>query len=231
MSIKFPTIFLFSMTIATVSYGQDSLEEMSLEDLMNIDVKVTTETSQSLREAPGIVTVINDTDIKRMGARDLKEILASVPGITFGQDVIGVISTINRGIWAQEGRILVLVDGVEMNEVSYGTIQLTNHFPAEQIQKIEIIRGPGSANYGGFAELGVINIITKNGKDIDGVQISSRYAVTANEVSRKTLNFMWGKQIEDLNLSFKGTTSKGNSPDLLSQEVQLQKTKKLILKD
>lgn len=153
------TIMTALLLFTNISFAQESLEDMSLEDLMDVEVEVATETKQSLREAPGIVTVITDKDIKRIGARDLKDILDSVPGFTFGQDVLGVVSTINRGIWAQEGRVLILMDGVEMNEVSYGSIQLTNHFPAEQIKKIEIIRGPGSVVYGGFAELGLILLL------------------------------------------------------------------------
>jgi outer membrane cobalamin receptor len=205
--------FVFLLLLSSNLFSQTVIDGMSLEDLMNVDIEVATETKQTLREAPGIVTVINAADIKRIGARDLKEVLETVPGITFGQDVIGVISTINRGIWGQEGRMLVLVDGVEMNEVSYGTIQLTNHFPSEHIKKIEIIRGPGSANYGGFAELGVINIITKSGEDLDGVEVSTLYATTADEASRRTVSFMFGKKIENLSLSFKGTSSIGNESD------------------
>ncbi len=128
------------------------LKDLSLEELMDVKVTEATDTEKSLREAPGINSVISDDQIKLLGARDLMEVLATVPGITFGHDVLGNFSIIMREIWAQEGRILLLIDGLE----------LANHFPAEHIKRVEIIRSPGSAIYGGFAELGVINFITKN---------------------------------------------------------------------
>ena len=66
-----------------------------------------------------------------------------------------------RGLWGQEGKILLLIDGKEMNEQLYSTIQLGHEFPVELIERIEVVRGPGSVIYGGNAELAVINVITR----------------------------------------------------------------------
>ena len=95
--------------------------------------------------------------------------LALVPGFDFGQDTNGVTGPSFRGIWGYEGKILLLWDGIEMNETFFGNIPLGNHFPVDQIQRVEIIRGPGSAMYGGFAEVAVIKVTTLQAEDLKGV--------------------------------------------------------------
>ena len=86
-----------------------------------------------------------------------------VPGFHFGVDVTNVVGVGVRGNWGHEGKVLMLIDGMEMNENLFSTLQFGQHYNLQNIEKIEIIRGPGSSIYGGFAELGVINIITKSG--------------------------------------------------------------------
>jgi outer membrane cobalamin receptor len=107
------------------------------------------------RQAPGIVTVITREEIINSGARNLMDVLRLVPGLDFGVDVESSLGLGVRGNWAYEGKILVLVDGQRYNESFFGSAQLERISP-EQVERIEIVRGPGSAVYGGFAELGVI---------------------------------------------------------------------------
>src|SRR6185436_9636381 len=152
-----------------------SFYEMSLEQLMNIEISVASRKALTPRESPGIVTLITEDEITNSGAQDLMDILRLVPGFDFGSDVEGVVGLGIRGNWAHEGKMLLLIDGQQMNEALYSTIQLGNHYPVQQIRKIEIIRGPGSAMYGGNAEYAVINIITKNDKEFTGVSVSADY--------------------------------------------------------
>jgi outer membrane cobalamin receptor len=76
---------------------------------------------------------------------------------------------------AHEGKVLLLLDGEEMNEIAYSSIQLGNRYPLDAIQKIEVIRGPGSASHGGYAELAVVNIVSKKASDQEGVRVSALY--------------------------------------------------------
>lgn len=108
--------------------------------------------------------MITAEEIKNLRSRDLIDVLNLVPGMNFGVDVQGVVGISSRGNWAHEGKILVLLDGQEMNEILFSSTQFGQRYDISQIEKIEIIRGPGSSIYGGYAELGVINIITKGGK-------------------------------------------------------------------
>ncbi len=157
-------------TMALPAHSQEiNLDSVSLEDLLNVKTAVTSKKETSLRASSGIVTVISDEDIKDMGARDLIDVLNTVPGISFAADVEGVVSVGLRGLWVYTGQYLLLIDGIDFNELSYAGTQYGNEFPVDQIKRIEIIRGPGSAIYGGSAELAVISITSKKGADLKGV--------------------------------------------------------------
>src|SRR5664279_4000841 len=114
-----------------------------------------------LKDSPAVVTVVSGEDIRSTGARDLIDILYLVPGYFMGVDTEGVVGPGFRGLWGHEGKILLMIDGKEMNELLFSNMQLGNEFPVELIERVEVVRGPGSVSYGGSAELSVINIVTR----------------------------------------------------------------------
>ena len=206
-----------SVTKVDVSEIQSSDDEallgMSLEELMNVEVSVSTKKALSIRETPGIVTVINRQEILNSGARDLVDILTLfVPGITFGAEVEGAVGISMRGIWGNEGKILLMIDGQELNEEMFASMVYGNHYPADNIAKIEIIRGPGSAIYGGYAGLGVINIITR-GTEEDGSWLSGVYSQMDKTYSHRNAAFGFGKQSEDLSVSLSAVAGQGMRSD------------------
>ncbi|OFX19069.1 MAG: hypothetical protein A2041_00765 [Bacteroidetes bacterium GWA2_31_9b] len=191
----------------------DDLLELSLEELLNIPVTVSSKKALSLRESPGIISVITEDEIQNSGARDLIDVLRLVPGIEFGTDVQGVTGISMRGNWAHEGKVLLMLDGQEQNELSFSTLLFGNHYPVDNIKKIEIIRGPGSSIYGGFAELGVINIITKGGEDINGFSVGVNYGQLSDTYGHKNINLSAGKKINDFEIALHGFYGKGNRSD------------------
>jgi len=210
--------------------GKDTLDyyDMSLEQLLNVKghgvpseleafinslISVASKKPLSTRESPSILTLVTQEEITASGARDLIDVLRLVPGIDFGVDVQGVVGIGMRGNWAHEGKVLLLLDGQEMNENMYATTQFGNHFPVDQIKKIEIIRGPGSAIYGGYAEYGVINIITKQGGDINGVTVSGIYGQTSKDYMRRDISVSAGKKMNDLEWSLSGMIGQGQRSD------------------
>lgn len=189
--------------------------DMTLEELMNIEMTVASTKALSPRESPGVVTLITSDQIENSGARDLIDVLRMVPGFEFGVDVQGVVGVGLRGNWGHEGKILIQLDGQEMNERNFATTQLGHHFPLHQIERIEIIRGPGSATYGGYAELGVINIITKKGNDLTGGSFSTTYGAYENTMGRSSASFMLGSSNDDVTYDVKGFYQVGNRSDRL----------------
>lgn len=182
---------------------------ISIDELLNMSMTVSSKTSLTPRETPGIVSVITSEDIKISGARDLIDILQTIPGFSFGYDVDGIIGISARGNWGHEGKVLLLVDGQEYNEGMYSTTQFGNHIPVDQIEKIEIIRGPGSSIYGGYAELGVINITTKTAKAINGYEIYGTGGAYSDMLSRTSAGINYGKKIKDFEVDFKSFYAKG----------------------
>jgi outer membrane receptor for ferrienterochelin and colicin len=143
------------------SFSNSEMAGMSLDQLLALRLDVASNVGRPLREQPGIVSVITADDIRAMGARSLLDVLRLVPGFDIEQDATSISSWAMRGLWAQEGKILLLVDGRTYNDPAWGNVKFTGRFPVENIEKIEIIRGPGSVQFGPYAELGVVKITTK----------------------------------------------------------------------
>lgn len=169
-----------------------NFERASLADIINQRTGVTSRLEFAARQAPGLITVISREELHQAGARSLADALPLVPGLEFAVDVEGNIGLGIRGNWAHEGKVLVLVDGQRYNEAFFGTAQL-ERISVEQVEKIEVIRGPGSVVYGGSAGLGVIKITTRGGKSIDGAAASASYGLMSRGGKGGAFNFAYGK--------------------------------------
>lgn len=110
----------------------------ALQQSLNSEFKAGAIAGISSREVPNIVSFITANDIRNTGARDLVDILRLVPGFDFGTDVETVLGPALRGNWAMEGKILLLIDGMEMNELLYQTLFFNHHFPVDIIERIEV---------------------------------------------------------------------------------------------
>ena len=187
---------------------------MSIDELLAAQSNVSTQRPLTLRESPSIITIITSEEIAALGARNLIDVLMMIPDYSFSGDIDGVIGLVSRGCWGHEGKVLLLIDGHELNETVYSTLQFGNHYNINNIDKIEIIRGPGSSIYGGFAELGVINIVSKSGKKIDGLQVKAEYGSFKNLNSRLQGNITAGKKYENFEYDISAFYSTGNLTDI-----------------
>lgn len=235
------SIFIGIFFLSYSSHGEEpgvpkkdsiSFYEMSLEQLMNVEISVASRKALTPRESPGIVTLITEDEIKNSGAQDLMDVLKLVPGFDFGVDVEGVVALGVRGNWAHEGKMLLLIDGQEMNEGLYSTVQFGNHYPIEQITKIEIIRGPGSSMYGGNAEYAVINIVTKNNKEFTGLSATASYGQMKETFARRNLSLCAGQHFGEVAVNVGALIGEGNRSeqdytDYLGQTVNLKDKQKL----
>ncbi len=162
---------------STRDVSKRDVRDLSLDELLETPIAVASKAqARTVRETPGVVTAMTREEIHASGARDLLEVLQLIPGFSFHTDVEGVVGAGFRGMWGHEGKVLLILDGIEMNELLYSTNPLGGHVPVQIIERVEVIRGPGSAVYGGNAELAVINVITRSGKDLMGAEVGARYA-------------------------------------------------------
>jgi len=156
--------YSFDKAMPEDSFEDEDFDE-SLEDFYGDEdfVSIATGNKKPLHKAPAVTTVITRRDIANLGATHLDEVLERVPGLHVGTSSISRIDSIYaiRGI--QTGftpQVLVLLNGIEFKNLFTSGLPFTFRYPLTNVDKIEIIRGPGSALYGADAFSGVINIIT-----------------------------------------------------------------------
>lgn len=165
MKLRAQVILFFGLFQVLTAYADtdakmEQLLSLSLEDLAKIKVNISTNTKQVLSKAPSVVSVITAEDIKATGSTNLTEILQSVPGIYVKTNLFGARPTVTfRG--AESFHTLLMVNGIPMRDLVWNPEIFSRGLPTSMIERIEIIRGPGSALYGSDASAGVINVITK----------------------------------------------------------------------
>lgn len=159
------------------------LFEMSIEELSTIKVSTVTGASkyeQKVTEAPSSISVITADEIRKYGHRTLADVLRSVRSFSVTYDrnysYYGVRGFNRPGDY--NTRILLMVDGHRINDNVYDQAPLGTEFllDVDLIDRIEVIRGPGSSLYGSNAFFAVINVITKNGRDLHGAEASASAA-------------------------------------------------------
>ncbi|MFH1371222.1 MAG: TonB-dependent receptor [Planctomycetota bacterium] len=154
------------------------LFEMPLEKLAEQSYTVygASKYEQNVSEAPANVTIITADEIRKYGHRTLAEVLQSVPGLYTAYDrnyhYIGVRGFRRPGDY--DTRILLLINGYRVNDNIFDQAFWDTTFPldVDLIERVEIIRGPGSSLYGSNALLAVINVITKDAKTLKGAELS-----------------------------------------------------------
>jgi outer membrane cobalamin receptor len=151
------------------------LAEMSIEDLMNITVVTAGKKPETIAKTAAAVFVITRDDIERYGYQTLTQALRRISGFYSETDryidFVGLRgylpnSDLNR-------RVLVLVDGHKVNDYLYGQAPVDQDLPVDMqdIERIEVVKGPGSALWGSEALLCVINCITKTASEVDGLEM------------------------------------------------------------
>ncbi len=151
------------------------LTEMNIEDLMNIEITSVAKKAQKLSDAAAAIFVITSEDIRHSGATNIPELLRMVPGLEVARIDTNKWAITSRGFNGRLAtKLLVLMDGRSVySPIFSGVFWDDQDTMLEDIERIEIIRGPGAALWGANAVNGVINIITKNAKDTQGGFLST----------------------------------------------------------
>lgn len=172
------TLFPYLLTLAyapSVLALSSEEEELALVYGDKSTISIATGSQQPLHRAPAVATVITSKDIEAIGARNLDEVLETVPGVHVSRTSVRYSPVyIIRGIGGggqTNPQVLMLQNGIPMTTMYYGDKgSAWMGVPVDNIARIEIIRGPGSALYGADAYAGVINVITKTAEDAPGNQ-------------------------------------------------------------
>jgi outer membrane receptor for ferrienterochelin and colicins len=195
--------------------GVEVVDDLDLVKLLNVEVSTATKTAEGLDEAPAVITVVTQKDIRRWDYQTVAEVLSHTVGFYLIDDHIlpnAAVRGMTGGLGAESGVIKVMIDG---RSVAYRTTSGnwlgTELIPLESIAQIEIIRGPASALYGADAFLGVVNIITlrpdeirplraRAALDTMGGHLGGRFDLLAGRTAGK-LHFMLGVAGEDTDRS------------------------------
>ncbi len=219
-------LFVILLGISTAFPGsllcQDANEDLSavsLEELLETTISAAARYEQKSREAPASVTIITSEEIKRYGYRTLDEILNAVRGIFTRNDR----NYANLGIRGfdrpsdYDNKILLMVNEHIVNENVYGAAFFGTDLGIEPdfIERIEIVRGPGSALYGTGAMFAVINIVIKEYSGIEGLKIKAE----TGSYGRKHGSFVVGREIsEDMGFTASGIMGDIEGQDLYFEE-------------
>lgn len=190
-----------------------ALKHLSLEELMNINITIVSKQPQKLFEAPASVYVITGQDIKRFGAATIPEALRLAPNLNVAQ--------VNSSQWAISARgfnnvlankLLVMIDGrVIFTPLYAGVFWDVNNILLDDVERIEVISGPGGTLWGANAVNGVINIITKNSNDTKGLLVEG---ASGNELDYSAA-LRYGNQLNpDLSYRLYGNIFRKKSTDL-----------------
>lgn len=170
--LKHFLIYFFCLILYSTHANSDpdELTDLSVEDLLNIEVISASKKAKSLNDSPAAIFVITQNDINRIGATSIPEALRLAPGLD--------VSRIDSNKWAVSARgfngrfsnkLLVLIDGRSIYTRAFaGVYWENNDVMLEDVERIEVIRGPGATLWGANAVNGVINIITKHSADTQG---------------------------------------------------------------
>jgi len=191
---------LASTVAPALAQTPDDLNTQSLEALMNIEVASVysaSKYSQKVTEAPSSVSIVTSDQIQRYGYRTLADILSSVRGFYLTHDrnytYVGVRGFARPGDY--NTGVLLLVDGHRINDNVYDQALLGREFPidVDLIERVEIVRGSSSSLYGTNAFFAVVNVITKTGRDVKGVEVSGEVASLGTYQGRLT----YGNKVTD----------------------------------
>lgn len=190
------------------------LTQMGLEQLMELTVVGASKYEQKQSQVAAAASVITREEIQAFGWRTVAEAIASLPGVSQTYDrqysYVGA-----RGLSIPgdlNTRLLVTIDGNRVNDSLYDQGYLGREFPLDigLVERIEFIPGPGSAVYGQNAMLGVVNVITRKGSDVNGGELAAAYQAPQ---STREGRITWGKVLDngvDVLVSFSGLRSTGD---------------------
>jgi iron complex outermembrane recepter protein len=194
MALRQITVTIGLLGVTSGGFAQSvNLDDISLEELLNVEVTSVSKKEEALFRASSAIAVLTSEDLRRSGASSIPDALRLVPGLQ--------VAAVDGNRWAVSARgfnslyankLLVLIDGRSIYNATYsGVFWDMQDVPLENIDRIEVIRGPGAALWGANAVNGVINIITKAARLTQGAYV----ATSAGSLDRGSITARYGGTI------------------------------------
>lgn len=206
-------LLALGLSSAVAARAADDLTLFSLEQLLEVTVIGASKYEQKQSEVAAAVSVITRSEIKAQGWRTLAAALASLPGVHTTYDrQYSYVGARGFGLPGDfNTRLLVTINGNRANDVTYDSGPMGSIFPLDMdlVERIEFIPGPGGAVYGQNAMLGVVNVVTRKGSDLDGTEL----AVAGQQPQGlREGRASWGRRLDngvDMLLSVRGMHAGG----------------------
>ncbi len=221
-----PSLFflLVALLFPSRSSGQE-VEALSLDSLLNLSVSTAAKYDQKTEEAPASVTIIPAEQIASYGYNTIAEVLGAVRGFYLANDhqrtYVGTRG-FNRML-DQNNRVRLLLNGHTLNEGTYGSAPLDKDFglDLDMVERIEVVRGPGSVLYGTGAMFAVVNVITKSAPTNDGLTILG----DGGSFGYARSSFTFVRAYSDLKIFATGELTQVDGQDLYFKEFDSPATK------
>ncbi len=189
----FSTLFFISISVGFAQVESVDLTELSLEELMNIEVSLASKKIEKVSNVAAAISVITSDDIKYSGVTSIAEALRMVPGFEVGKLDASKWAISSRGFNSLfANKLLVLIDGRSVYTPMFsGVFWEAQDIFLEDLDQIEVIRGPGATLWGANAVNGIINVITKNARETQGGLLVTGIGTDEKQFTR----FRYGQQI------------------------------------
>jgi outer membrane receptor protein involved in Fe transport len=187
------------LTLSTLLLANEDI--LNLQDDLNIASEISTKTKLNINKTPAVVSVLHADELKKLGVTNVYEALETVPGIEVSMGIAGAKQINMRGNKSLvTDKLKFMVDGISINAELSGTNNFYLNMPIENIERIEVIRGPASALYGSFAHIGLINVITKASTHKKGVVF-----LRASSEGSQNVGFTQHINSEDIKIALNGS--------------------------
>ncbi|MFA5420073.1 MAG: TonB-dependent receptor plug domain-containing protein, partial [Bacteroidales bacterium] len=202
--------FFFFFFFPCLAFSQtDSLAiyELDLQQLSKLKITSASKVVQNIGDVPSTVYVITKDQIRENGYFTLEDVLSDLPGFQF-RNILGFNSYVfQRGLPNQNNLTLVLIDGVQINELNSGGFYGGGQYNLANIERIEVIYGPSSVAYGTNAMTGIINIITQN-PTMNKVELNA--LAGSFKTSESDVTYSYANDKEDVGFVVTGMQKRSN---------------------
>lgn len=198
------------------STPDEDIAALSLEDLLHVTIVSANRREERLIDAPAPMVVISAADIRDRGYTDIADIIADLPGfdisLSNGADYMNAYQRGYRTPYTQ--RTLFLINGQVDNHLYWQTAQLSRQLPISNIERVEVLYGPASVVYGPNAFLGVINVITHDGRDLDDGDVDARVQLGAGSFATRSIDASVNARVRDFTAALSFRLFRSDEPDL-----------------